>query len=60
MIVMDEVQESTLVEAIGSATSSNVVMAGVTMMLVTGALVAIKLRKQRQQPAYEEDVEAVE
>lgn len=60
MIVRDEVQESTPVEAIGSATSSNVVMAGVTMMLVTGALVAIKLRKQRQQSAYEEDVEAVE
>jgi len=58
-IVMDEVQESTLVEAIGTATSSNVVMAGVAMMLVTGALVANKLRKQPQ-PAHEEDVEAVE
>jgi len=60
IIMMDQVQESPLVEAVGSAASSNVVMAGVAMMLVTGALLAIKLGKRRQQPTSEEDVEAVE
>jgi len=60
VILAEQVQESPILEGVGSVGSSNVVMAGVAMMFVTGALLAIKLGKRRQQPIHEEDMEALE
>jgi len=62
VIFTEQVPESPLAEGVGSGSSSNVVMAGAAMMLVTGALVAFKVGKtrQQQQPIHEEDMEALE
>jgi len=59
VIFAEQVQESPIVEGVGSVGSSNVVLAGVTMMFVTGAFLAVKLGKRRQQPIHEEDMEAL-
>jgi predicted lysophospholipase L1 biosynthesis ABC-type transport system permease subunit len=54
----EQVQESPVVEPVGSAVSSNVVMAGIAMMFMMGTLLAVALRKRQQyQPMCGEDLE---
>jgi len=49
LINFDAVEGSPLVEPVGSAVSSNVVMAGIAMMFMMGILLAVALRKRQQQ-----------